>query len=1041
VDEADGEATLVVSASRLPDTPLPVPLKPALALLPLVSSSTSSLPKLLDAIPARLRRCSAFWMQSDRWAGQIVSEGLMPPFLSLPPFINRGDSRHHCRRASPQLMQNEIDTLVSSGAVRTVSETELKDFPGVISRVFPVPKEGQADPIRDKPPNDQSLCEIHKIQDGRIAHTAPSSATVRLHGEDRPSRCVSSHSHPSKSATVLPIPMGQDCLPVAVRSLWLHGRTSDIHPSDEGDSKRSPSTRPSSNSLHGRHSLDVSLSRQIYERSRSAIETFIRLRFHNQPEEMRTNSIPDDGLSWHGSGLTRDDPLTTAEEVDRVVSALPQDANPQSSRQVDRSASPSETSRPPPSSLGLCVADKDAFEHSSRSSALSGEGQQVHSLSVGASDCRPSMVGRSSPNMEWKEPPRSNSGLSVRHGRERKGLGSSLLSAIQPEATGMSGILHLCDVQQHSRVIGSAARDNVVNTSELVAGLCDPSSYRQSSYDELCESNGRSRTASRSHSGADSSILLGTSDSSLSNLSPRSPELGSGLSLSSGIRQFRVETAPIAVRPDQQSLGSTHSGRASISDKLDATTVCELSSRSSLPLHGSLQSSTGREGELLLVPASSRNSDSTLSSEANQRTSHSNNHPSSVAIPAMVAPRVAPVPGLALASTAPPRDTVELGRRQGNNVNAVLAISRSTIIRQQLVNQGFPNLFVDYWFGKNKGGEARGTNKGYDEMWAKYSTWCERRGGRPLDFHLPHIIQYVTDVLLQEEKLSNARCRSFLSMCSVTRAVLHPHMERLSKNPLVIDFRKGLNLLRPGKDSKPRTYFSIFKLLQHVATLSPNDDTCPIGKLRDKLVLLLLVDGMARASDVASITREGIRFEEDKAYYSYYFTKENKAPQETRTFVTGVPHARNICTVTVLKKYLDRTSGPSFICEKIPHLVDGKEVLRTPLLLYEWKRERKLYPGLGSQRVSKIGVTALQAINVSEFKTHGIRGAASSKARNLGSPADVICARARWGSEATFNKFYFKQCAYITSNLQLGMNLRDAPLEWLLRLDAKRVGF
>lgn len=62
----------------------------------------------------------------------------MPDWLSLPPLINRGDSLLSCR-SSPDQMKREIDALLTSGAVRLPSSSELKG-PGVISRVFPVPK-------------------------------------------------------------------------------------------------------------------------------------------------------------------------------------------------------------------------------------------------------------------------------------------------------------------------------------------------------------------------------------------------------------------------------------------------------------------------------------------------------------------------------------------------------------------------------------------------------------------------------------------------------------------------------------------------------------------------------------------------------------------------------------------------------------------------------------------------------------------------------------------------------------------------------------
>jgi ribonuclease HI len=93
-------------------------------------------------VPARLRlqRCSARWATADYWSGRLVSQGLFPDFFPFPPPIDRGDSLLHCRRSPPEQMKKEIELLLASGAVRIVREEELKTTPGVISRVFPVPR-------------------------------------------------------------------------------------------------------------------------------------------------------------------------------------------------------------------------------------------------------------------------------------------------------------------------------------------------------------------------------------------------------------------------------------------------------------------------------------------------------------------------------------------------------------------------------------------------------------------------------------------------------------------------------------------------------------------------------------------------------------------------------------------------------------------------------------------------------------------------------------------------------------------------------------
>jgi CRISPR/Cas system CMR-associated protein Cmr1 (group 7 of RAMP superfamily) len=194
----------------------------------------------------------------------------------------------------------------------------------------------------------------------------------------------------------------------------------------------------------------------------------------------------------------------------------------------------------------------------------------------------------------------------------------------------------------------------------------------------------------------------------------------------------------------------------------------------------------------------------------------------------------------------------------------------------------------------------------------------------------------------------------------------------------------------------------------------------------------MMIDGMARSSDLATITRDSIKFEEGAVHYRYYFTKETKSPSEVSTSIAAYPADRLICTPTVLQKYLQRTTGLTGLT--VTHWVEGKQVQRIPLLLYQYQT-KSVYLALSSQRIANIVTSALKAIDVTGFTAHSIRGASSSKCKNLGAPSDSICIRARWASEATFLKHYFKKCVY--ANLQ--PNYHTASLEFLMRVDARRV--
>jgi hypothetical protein len=123
---------------------------------------------------------------------------------------------------------------------------------------------------------------------------------------------------------------------------------------------------------------------------------------------------------------------------------------------------------------------------------------------------------------------------------------------------------------------------------------------------------------------------------------------------------------------------------------------------------------------------------------------------------------------------------------------------------------------------------------------------------------------------------------------STTHQLHTENQPELSKMRLIIDFRNGLRKKKPATNVKPSTYFSLYSVFQHLRSLSQDDDKCSLPVLRNELVTLLTIDGMARASDIASITRDTIRFDKDeRVYFNYYSTKESKAVGEIPMCING----------------------------------------------------------------------------------------------------------------------------------------------------------
>ena len=260
------------------------------------------------------------------------------------------------------------------------------------------------------------------------------------------------------------------------------------------------------------------------------------------------------------------------------------------------------------------------------------------------------------------------------------------------------------------------------------------------------------------------------------------------------------------------------------------------------------------------------------------------------------------------------------------------------------------------------------------------------------------------------------------------RHTRYPGTPTLSENPLVSGFRKGIKKKKPPVSLKPATYYSLFTIFQHLRTLSADDTKCSLSVLRNKLITLLTIDGMARSADIESITRDTIQFTDSQVHFTFYNTKESKELCEIPSSIGCYNEDKLICTVTVMKAYVSRTEN--LRTTSIPHIVNGKSVMRTPLLLSDMKDTRGYYYGLGHERIAKVNLLTLRACGITIFTAHSLRGASASKVVNLGGPLPLVLSRARWAGESTFRKHYWKPKAYKEHSIIL----RHLALEFILRM-------
>jgi hypothetical protein len=265
------------------------------------------------------------------------------------------------------------------------------------------------------------------------------------------------------------------------------------------------------------------------------------------------------------------------------------------------------------------------------------------------------------------------------------------------------------------------------------------------------------------------------------------------------------------------------------------------------------------------------------------------------------------------------------------------------------------------------------------------------------------------------------------SVCTMAH-LCHPERPNPNTHPAVVAVRTAIRRNHPKRAPRPARFYSlyrVFEVLHHMQTAT-------IDTLRMKLITLLMIDGMTRSANLAVSDRDSIRFSPTYSLVTYdYVWPKNKVDNgRVNTTVHAYPEDPLICTVTVLREYLERVPATP---EMYNDPVRGRF---RPLLMCLDNSDKKGKP-LGAQRISKYPLEVLRgALPADSFawKASSIRGAASSKCLNLGAEPSRVQLRGTWDNLSTLLKTYFRPGTYDASP----PDARSLSLESLLRFRGVR---
>jgi len=897
--------------------------------------------------------------------------------------------------------------------------TTLRDFPHLSS-----PKKGQAGSFGYQPANNQPVRSATPFQKGGVKARSERDTAQSLDETPGFTGRVPSHTTPSTSTSVLPISVGRAAVRMVGDAIWLSRRTTNFHSIDANSGDSSTTARYSFGSVHGRHPHPVTL-RTTSDQGSGHVPTDPRIvRLLTQCEEVPHDTNPADRFPGCDGVFGDDDVLSSTEEVRSTPLSCPDDARQGTKGQTSQPLVTPIIGRSPAISVRLHSANTTPFKRFDRGSPH--RSASMPHRSVTTSNQGIDLVGEQHESLERKGDISSPAHDAVRYRRIGEGLGRSSLSS-NWSTSGLPRVLHLGDDQQHEGADSDSKRSRVVSESSEMARFFDSSPNRQSNSDVVYQPHGWSFTTPVSHRRTDPFVLSGTQAHPLSRVPAWSGERDSGSALPNRERYLGESAESSAVPTARSDVGSSHDRCVCVGIQHTDLTLCESASRHGLSVHRHVLSSAVATRERMVLPHFP--SDRSTTAKAGDGTAVADTHRSSMVQPAVVAAVVAPLPGLA----SPPAPIigvppVVVGREAKGGPDSMV-VGRSALIRKHFAAQGLSDSAIDVWFLRHKHGEHSGTNAQHDSMWKGYHVWCASTGRRPLDFNVADILRYADEVIIGTKGRTAATAVAFISMCSTThQAFAAPGTPALSAHPLITGFRKGIVKKIPRVSLKPASYYSLYSVFRHLRTLSSDDTKCSLPVLRNKLIVLLAIDGMARSRDIGSITRDTIRFTDTQVHFSYYNTKEAKTVCEVPSSIGRYDEDKLICTVSVMQAYMTRTEN--LRTTRVPHLINGESVMRQPLLLSDMKDKKGFYFELGHERIAKVNLITLRDCGIAVFTAHSFRGAAASKVVNLGGSLPLVLARARWAGESTFRKHYWKAKVY----RQHSTTNRHIAIEFILRM-------
>ena len=227
---------------------------------------------------------------------------------------------------------------------------------------------------------------------------------------------------------------------------------------------------------------------------------------------------------------------------------------------------------------------------------------------------------------------------------------------------------------------------------------------------------------------------------------------------------------------------------------------------------------------------------------------------------------------------------------------------------------------------------------------------------------------------------------------SLSSFVILDRGNTVGTHPLISRFMKGVYTLRPPVPRYEYTW-DVHIVFDYLRKLAPAD-SLNLKNLTLKLVMLIVLVSAQRSQTIHKLSLDNMYYKGSTANFQITSLIKQSRPGMAGLTVKlpAYPVDRRLCVLTYLKHYINRTrklrgkETQLFISFKKPHHPVSKDSISRWINL----------------------VMRDSGVDVTRFKPHSTRAAATSAADKLGVPISLILQTAGWSNEKTFRQYYKK---------------------------------